>query len=286
MKAIGIIGLGLVGTALAKRLLQAGERVVGFDLAPERRQDLSALGGKASATAIDVAKECDVLLLSLPDSQVVAQVVDELGPALRPGQLLIDTSTGRPEDSAALGERLAARGVAFLDATVAGSSVQVASGEVIVMVGGNAGDYERAAPILATFAQQAFHVGPWGSGAKMKLVVNLVLGLNRAVLAEGLGFAAAMQLDLAAALEILKASPAYSTAMDIKGPKMLSGDFAPQARLSQHLKDVRLILAEGERTAATLPLSSAHRQLLEQAEAAGLGELDNSAIVRVFRPEA
>jgi 3-hydroxyisobutyrate dehydrogenase-like beta-hydroxyacid dehydrogenase len=285
VKAIGIIGLGLVGTALAERLLQAGERVLGFDVATQRRQALSAMGGTAAVAGIDVANQCDVLLLSLPDSRIVAQAVDELVPALRPGQLLVDTSTGRPEDAAALGERLAARGVAFLDATIAGSSVQVAQGDVIAMAGGDAVAFERAAPILATFAKQAFHVGPWGSGAKMKLVVNLVLGLNRAVLAEGLGLAAAMELDLAAALDILQASPAYSTAMDVKGAKMLAGDFAPQARLSQHLKDVRLILAAGERTGAALPLSTVHRQLLEQAEAAGLGELDNSAILRVFRRE-
>lgn len=285
MKRIGIIGLGLVGTALVERFLQAGQRVLGFDVASERRQALNALGGSVAATAVDVANECDVLLLSLPDSLIVAQVVDALSPVLRPGQLLIDTSTGRPEAAVALGERLAARGVAFLDATIAGSSAQVAQGEAITMVGGGAAAFERARPILASFARQAFHVGPWGSGAKMKLVVNLVLGLNRAALAEGLCFAAAMQLDLAAALDILRASPAYSTAMDVKGAKMLAGDFTPQARLSQHLKDVRLILAAGERTGAALPLSTVHHQLLEQAEAAGLGDLDNSAIFRVFRPE-
>lgn len=282
MKAIGIIGLGLVGTALAQRLLQAGQRVLGYDLTPERRQALSALGGSAATTAQEVAQNCDVLLLSLPDSRVVELVVEQLAGSLQSGRLLIDTSTGEPEDAEAMGERLAARGVAFLDATIAGSSVQVAAGEAIVMAGGDAAAFQQAEPILAAFAKQTFHVGRWGSGAKMKLVVNLVLGLNRAVLAEGLGLAAAMHLDLGAALEILKASPAYSTAMDVKGAKMLSGDFAPQARLSQHLKDVRLILAAGERTGATLPLSSVHRQLLERAEAAGLGELDNSAIARLF----
>jgi 3-hydroxyisobutyrate dehydrogenase-like beta-hydroxyacid dehydrogenase len=259
--------------------------VLGFDIALQRRQALSALGGSAAATAQEVAEKTDLLLLSLPDSRVVGQVVEQIASDLRSGQLLVDTSTGEPEDAAALGESLAARGVAFLDATIAGSSAQVAAGEATVMAGGDAEAFERAAPILATFARQAFHVGPWGSGAKMKLVVNLVLGLNRAVLAEGLGLAAAMQLDLGTALEILRVSPAYSAAMDVKGAKMLSGDFAPQARLSQHLKDVRLILAAGERTGATLPLSSVHRQLLERAEAAGLGELDNSAIARLFRRE-
>lgn len=282
MPGVGIIGLGLVGEAIARRLLQAGHEVCGFDVLAERREALHALGGRAASASQEVATRCDVLLLSLPDSRVVAQVVDELEPALRGGQWLVDTSTGRPEDAAALGARLAARGVDFLDATIAGSSAQVAQGEAIVMAGGAGDAFAAAAPILACFCRQMFHVGPWGSGARMKLVVNLVLGLNRAVLAEGLAFAAALGLDVPVALQILKASPAYCAAMDAKGAKMLAGEFSPQARLSQHLKDVRLILAAGERTGARLPLSSVHRQLLEQAEAAGLGELDNSAILRIY----
>ena len=117
----------------------------------------------------------------------------------------------------------------------------------------------------------------------MKLVLNLVLGLNRAVLAEGLEFARASGIDPWLALEILKASPAYSRAMDTKGARMLNEDFEPEARLSQHLKDVRLILASGERSGAQLPLSEAHRALLEIAESAGFGSLDNSAVIKALQ---
>jgi 3-hydroxyisobutyrate dehydrogenase-like beta-hydroxyacid dehydrogenase len=119
----------------------------------------------------------------------------------------------------------------------------------------------------------------------MKLVLNLVLGLNRAVLAEGLCYAAAAGVDPAAALEILKAGPAYSRVMDTKGQKMLAGDFTAEARLSQHLKDVRLILESGARAGASLPLSSVHRALLEKAEAAGFGAADNSAVIKAFAKE-
>jgi 3-hydroxyisobutyrate dehydrogenase-like beta-hydroxyacid dehydrogenase len=117
----------------------------------------------------------------------------------------------------------------------------------------------------------------------MKLVVNLILGLNRAVLAEGLSLAEALGLDPQRVLEILRASAAYSKVMDTKGQKMLTRDYEPQARLSQHLKDVRLILETGGRTGAALPLSLLHRELLERAEAAGLGDADNSAVIEVFR---
>jgi 3-hydroxyisobutyrate dehydrogenase-like beta-hydroxyacid dehydrogenase len=172
--------------------------------------------------------------------------------------------------------------VRFLDATIAGSSVQVSDGQVIVMVGGSEEAFRSAHKLLASFAREVFHVGPWGSGSRMKLVVNLAIGLNRAALAEALVLAKALELNPQSALAILKASPAYSTVMDTKGPKMLSGDFTPEARLSQHLKDVRLILQAAARTGVDLPLSTTHCQLLERAEASGLGELDNAAIIRAL----
>ena len=127
-----------------------------------------------------------------------------------------------------------------------------------------------------------YHVGPCGSGIRMKLVFNLVLGLNRAVLAESLAFASRYGLSSRQALEILKVGPSYSRVMDTKGPKMLRRDFEPEARLSQHLKDVRLILAAGESCGAKLPLSELHSRLLADAERLGFGAADNSAIFESF----
>jgi 3-hydroxyisobutyrate dehydrogenase-like beta-hydroxyacid dehydrogenase len=283
LRSVGLIGLGLLGSALAERLLAAGFDVLGYDLTAERRDELIATGGRMADAAVDVARACDTLVLSLPDADVVAQVIGGMQSVLHGGQLIIDTTTGAPSSSAALGAKLAGQGVGFLDATIAGSSVQVRKGQAIVMVGGETVAFDSAREVLSCFGKQVFHVGPWGSGARMKLVVNLVLGLNRAVLAEGLTLANSLGLDLPSTLAILKASPAYSTVMDTKGEKMLSGDFAPQARLSQHLKDVRLILAAGAEHSARLPLSSVHRELLEWAAATGLGELDNSAVIRAFQ---
>ena len=116
----------------------------------------------------------------------------------------------------------------------------------------------------------------------MKLVVNLVLGLNRAALAEGLALARWCDLDLGQCLRVLQAGAAYSRVMDTKGRKMIEQDFRPEARLSQHLKDVRLILALAEQVGARTPLSQLHRELLERAEAAGWGQDDNSAVIRLF----
>ncbi len=281
-RQLGMVGLGLLGTALAERFLRAGYAVVGFDLDPARGRSLASMGGTPAVSLRDVARGCERLVLSLPDTPAVERVLEEMTADLRAGMLIADTTTGDPERTAALGARLAAYGVRYLDATVAGSSEQVRAGEVVVLVGGERMAGEACADLFACFARQWFHLGPWGSGARMKLVVNLVLGLNRASLAEGLAFAHAFGLDLEETLRVLQAGPAHSRVMDSKGRKMIERDFRPQARLSQHLKDVRLILAEAERLPAKVPLSTLHRQLLETLEKSGYGAEDNSAIIRAY----
>jgi 3-hydroxyisobutyrate dehydrogenase-like beta-hydroxyacid dehydrogenase len=161
-------------------------------------------------------------------------------------------------------------------------STQVREGSAVIMVGGDQGAFSACADIFACLGCAAHHTGGPGTGAKMKLVTNVVLGLNRAALAEGLALARGLGLDAAQALTIMRQGPAYSRMMDRKGEKMLSGDFTPEARLSQHLKDVRLILACGREAGLPMPLSTAHQSILESAEAAGLGALDNSALIQVL----
>lgn len=280
-RTIGLIGVGLVGTALAERWQRGGWNVVGYDLDPTFRARVEACGSTPVSSAADVVTAADTIVLSLPTSQISSQILADLAPRL-PGKTIIDTTTGEPDAMAAMGQQLATSGVRYLDATIAGSSAQIRTGEVVVMVGGEAKTVSDCWNLFTTFAAATFHVGPWGAGAEMKLVVNLVLGLNRAVLAEGLMYARSRGIDPARALEVLQASPAFSRVMETKGAKMLSGDFSPQARLAQHHKDVRLILAAGEQAGARLPLSTLHAALLAEREAAGDSDLDNSAIIRAF----
>jgi 3-hydroxyisobutyrate dehydrogenase-like beta-hydroxyacid dehydrogenase len=202
--------------------------------------------------------------------------------SLRSGQILVDTTTGEPEQTARLGAKLAARGVQYLDAPISGSSEQTRRREATAIVGGPREPYDACRDLFDCLVKECFYAGPWGSGAKMKLISNLVLGLNRAALAEGLVFARSIGVDPANALPVLMGTMAYSRIMDTKGRKMLDGDFSVQARLSQHLKDIRLILDAAVAAGQPLPLTEAHRQLLEAAEAAGFGNADNSAIIRAF----
>jgi 3-hydroxyisobutyrate dehydrogenase-like beta-hydroxyacid dehydrogenase len=280
---VGVVGLGLMGGALAGRFLAGGRRVVGYDLRAECRERLAGMGGSVAPSARAVVEAARTVVLSLPDSAAVAAVLAEAGDSLR-GAVVVDTTTGDPDASAATGERLATEGVEYLDATLTGSSREAAAGELVVTAGGRAEAFRACEGLFRLFARRWFHVGPWGSGARAKLVVNLVLGLNRAVLAEGLGFARRCGLDPAAVLEVLRGGAAYSRVMDTKGGKMLAGDFTPEARLAQHLKDVRLILAQGGRAGACLPLSAAHERLLAQLVHDGFGESDNSSVIRAFDP--
>ncbi len=284
MSTVGVIGLGLMGSALAERFRMARLRVIGFDPRDECGRRLAEIGGEPVGSVRDVFAATRTLVLSLPDSDATRSVVAEAAELVR-GATIIDTTTGDPDTAEDVGRQLAAEGADYLDATLTGSSERARAGAVIVTAGGAAEVFARAEPLFRLFAARWFHVGPWGSGARTKLVTNLVLGLNRAALAEGLAFARCCDLDLGAMLEILQSGAAYSRVMDAKGRKMIDGDFTAQAKLSQHLKDVRLILAEGDRTGATLPLSRLHESLLAGLTDRALGDWDNSCVFRAFEGE-
>ncbi|MCY2962182.1 MAG: NAD(P)-dependent oxidoreductase [Planctomycetota bacterium] len=281
-RSTGLIGIGLMGQVIAGRLLDAGWDVMGWDVAPQQNDALRILGGTVARDSCDVFLRCDRIILSLPTHESVAQVVHETSTAQRAGQVLIDTSTGDPDAAVSLGESLATRHIEYLDATVSGSSAQLRERQAVFLVGATPAGFSACQDLFETLADKVYHTGPVGTGARMKLVTNLVLGLNRAALAEGLCFARTLGLDLEQTLRMLRESMAYSRIMDTKGEKMLRGDFTPQARLSQHLKDVRLMLRAAESAQTALPLTETHRQLLERAETLGLGELDNSAIIQAI----
>lgn len=280
---VGLIGIGLLGSAIAERLLDAGCDVRGFDVSQERRNWLEAKGGHGCPDAAQLLGNCETVLLSLPDSQVVQQVLSQHRAFLRERQSVIDTTTGDPDQMIAVSRFLGELGTAYIEATVAGSSEQLRAGKATLFVGGDDLAVARVEPVLSAIAPNRFHLGPVGSASRFKLVHNLILGLNRAALAEGLAFAESLGIGAGRALDVLRQTPAASGVMATKGPKMTTRNYAPQARLAQHLKDVRLILAAAGDHGLDTPLSDAHRRLLEEAVSLGWGEADNSAVIEVYR---
>ncbi len=285
-ETIGLIGIGLVGSVLADKLLAANYPVIGYDIDPAACDRFSQRGGRITDCPAKVAGAAKTLLLSLPDTGIVRQVVE--GPA---GVLnapntpayIIDTTTGDPTETAELAARLNEKGIAYLDATISGASSQIRNGQALFMVGGDRKIFGAVEPVLRLFSDRVFYVGPSGSGAKSKLATNLILGLNRLVLAEGLVFAENLGLDLRTFMEILRVSPAYSGAVDVKGEKLLRNDFTPDSRIRQHFKDVTLILKYADESGQDLPLSRVHLDILTQTIAAGEGDLDTCAVIKEIR---
>jgi 3-hydroxyisobutyrate dehydrogenase-like beta-hydroxyacid dehydrogenase len=280
LEPVGLVGTGLFGTALAERLLADGFPLVVYNRTRSKAEPLVDRGATWSDNPL---ASCKRVIFSLFTSEQVEQVFEQMNSRPLGGRIVVDTSTSDPQQTIALGTRLASYGVKYLEAPFSGSSEQTRNRQSTAFVAGAAEPFKDCQDLWNCLAAKTFFVGKWGNAAKMKLVTNLVLGLNRLALAEGLVFANAAGIEMEDALQALLNSPAYSRTMDAKGPKMVRGEFAPQARLSQHIKDVRLMLEEAERAGISLPLSGVHLELLEQAEAVGPGELDNSAIIRVIQ---
>ena len=286
--SIGLIGIGLVGTVLAKHFLANGLEVIGCDVDSERLDCLKRMGGSCAECPAEVAEKVKHVVLSLPDTAIVREVIEGVNgilSAARKPSYIIDTTTGDPDDIAVLAEKLAESQISLLDSTISGASSQLEKREAVFMVGGEPAAYEACAGLLRLPAEEVFYIGPSGCGSKAKLATNLVLGLNRLVLAEGMVFAEKLGLPLDTFLKLLKVSPAYSAAVDVKGDKMLNNDFEPVSRIRQHHKDVSLILKHAKRHNQHLPLSNVHLEIMEKAIAAGDGELDTSAVIKEIRRE-
>lgn len=285
-KTIGFVGLGLMGSGMARNLVKAGFRVIGYDLDSGKVAAFTAAGGKKSEDPGTMAANVDVIVLSLPNSNVVNQVVHEtlrLKETGRENLILIDTTTADPGMSKALAEQLQSKGITMLDATISGTSKMCAEKNITLMVGGDKGIFQECENIFSALAVQTFYLGPNGSGALMKLIVNLVLGLNRMVLAEGLSLGKNAGVDTEQMLNVLKNSAAYSKAIDMKGLKMTTADFLPaEGKLAFHLKDVRLMLDLSRQLDFPLPLCCLHAQALTSLVAKGRGEWDNAAIMSFY----
>lgn len=282
-ESIGFIGLGLLGSALTGRLMNAGYSVTGYDLEENARKRFLEAGGKTVESIPELLDGTRKVILCLPNSNISFSVSREILSCDSLPEMIIDTTTGDPSDVEQIAVNFASHNVTYLDATVGGSSEQAKSGEIILMIGGDKKVFEECEDLWKAWTDQYFYMGDSGSGSRMKLVMNLVLGLNRAVLAEGLCFADGLGISKESALGILKSSPAFSEVMMTKGEKMVQDDFEPQAKLSQHLKDVRLINQISTEKHRKTPLSELHELILTQLVEEGLGDLDNSAVIKYFR---
>jgi putative dehydrogenase len=284
IRQIGIAGLGLLGSALAHRLIASGFTPKGYDPDAAKVAALAQAGG--TAATLDEIARCDVVLLAVFDTNQVEDVVgNALLPALNPGtpKIVLCASTCDPDRIAALVEKVAPLGLSMIETPVSGSSGQVRNGDGVGLLGGNRDIIDSVADIIDAIYPKWFYMGPAGNGGRAKLAINHLLGLNRLVLAEGLVFAERLGLDPKSFLDVARQSAAYSQVMDIKGPKMVSGDYTPQGFIHQSLKDFKLIVEQGGKRGQEMPLASLNAEVLQACLARGEGERDNSAVIEEIR---
>ncbi len=282
---IGIVGLGLVGSALGARLRAAGFQTIGFDLQRAACNAFHAAGGVLAESPQALGAQVSQVILALFDSRDVNAVLSDPDGVLASGGVthILDCSTGTPAVSAELAARLSTRNFAFIEAPLSGSSAQIAQGQATLLLGGETIAIAQCTALLQAITDRRIHVGVPGMAGRAKLATNLVLGLNRAALAEGFAFAESLGIARADFLALVLATPASSQAAVSKGALMVTEDFTPQSRIRQHLKDVELMLTLAEQNNLSLPLSEVHAQLMQQAVAAGDGDLDNAAIIKQWR---
>jgi 3-hydroxyisobutyrate dehydrogenase-like beta-hydroxyacid dehydrogenase len=270
-----------MGEVYARRLIATGFGVIGFDIDPARNEQLKQIGGRAGTLA-DIARQCDPIVLAVFSTEQVEEVVERALVPAAAGKIVICTSTCDPDRIAELGARVAAQ-IRFLEAPVSGTSAQVRQSDDIGLIGGDVDVAQIAAPVLDALFPKRFHIGQIGDGGRAKLAINLILGLNRLALAEGMVFAARLDLDPAAFLQVARASAAASQVMDTKGPKMVAGDFTAEGRVRQTLKDARLMIEQAAKVGQELPLLAVHTAVLEACIRHGDGEMDNSIVIEEIR---
>src|SRR6266508_997662 len=288
MTTVAIVGTGRMGSAMARALTYAGHDVVVQNRSPERAATLATeIGAQSMTTPAEAAAAADVTITMLADDAAVRTVFD--GPdglvaGAHPGAVLVDMSTVLPDTIRSVAEAVRVTGAGILDAPVSGSVGLAETGELTLMVGGNAADLERARPALESLARMIFHLGPLGTGAVMKLAVNTVIfGLNGA-LAEGLVLAEAAGVDRSLAYDVLAASAAGAPFVAYKRAAFLEPDDTPVAfALELAAKDLRLISAMADSVGQPLPQTGTNLELIRSAAAGGRADRDFATVANELR---
>jgi 3-hydroxyisobutyrate dehydrogenase-like beta-hydroxyacid dehydrogenase len=279
MAKLAFVGLGLMGTPMASRLLEAGHDLTVWNRTTEKTRPLAEQGASVASTPAQAAAGVEAVITMVANQRALEQVVlgpDGLAAALAPGQLLIDMSTVGPDAVRSVAARLP-HGVRMVDAPVRGSVPEATAGRLAIYVGADRPDFERVQPILAVLGTP-HRVGGLGAGAAAKVANNSTLGAAIAAFGEALALGDALGLDRSALLDVLADSPIGST-VRAKRANVESGTWPPNFKLTLALKDLRLVNDIADRAGRRLGVASASRAWLEQAAEASAGDLDFSAVI-------
>ncbi|MGY1692387.1 NAD(P)-dependent oxidoreductase [Geodermatophilus sp. SYSU D01105] len=283
MTTVGMVGLGIMGSAMAGHLLARGHAVVGYDVDPGRVRDLVAAGGTAAASAGEVAAAADLVLTSLPTADAAREVVAELADAGRAGLVVAETSTLPHEVKEACRRRLADAGGVLLDCPLSGTGAQALERDVVVLGSGDEAGFERIRPVLEAVARSVRYLGPFGSGSTMKLVANLLVAVHNAATAEAFALGEAAGLDPQQLYDTIRDGAGNSVVFEKRGRLMVDRTYEPAtAKVSMFVKDVGVIAEFADRLGLDTPVLAAVRPLYDRAVELGLASADAAALLEVL----
>jgi 2-hydroxymethylglutarate dehydrogenase len=285
IKKIAVIGLGLMGTPLATLLLKAGYEVTGFDIVERQMTDLTPLGMKPAKSPKDASVEADLILLSLPNWDIVRDAVEGQDGVLKgaeKGKIIVDMGTSPPGKTAAMAKVLAKRGIDWMDVPISGSSAQAKVGNMVFMAGGKREVFEKIKPVLDKIGKKTVYAGKNGNGAMLKLVVNHILYLNQAAAIEGLTLGMKAGLDPDIMFDAITSGAASSDLIMARGKEMLADRFEPKGPVSVAVKDMGLILESARELGVMLPVGGLYQQLLLQAQYQGWDRKDATVVMKIY----
>ncbi|GAC1417605.1 MAG: NAD(P)-dependent oxidoreductase [Candidatus Velthaea sp.] len=281
-----MIGLGSMGSGMARSLLRGGWDVRGVELSPQRAAQLAAEGVNVVPSAAEAAREAKAVVISVVDAAQTEAVL--FGPdgaleSLARGAVVIATSTVPAAFAESLGARLLERGIHTIDAPVSGGAAKAQTGELSVMASGTAEAFAVAIPVLDTIATTVYRLGDRaGIGSRMKMVNQLLAGVHIAAACEAITFAIRMGVDPAIAYDVITHSAGNSWMFENRIPHVLEGDYTPRSAIDIFVKDLGIVLDQGRAAKFPLPISAAAHQLYITASAMGFGREDDASIARVF----
>ena len=283
MASVGVIGLGIMGSAMAANLLKAGFQVIGYDLVAARRREFTRAGGRAALGSRDVRRRTDVIVCSLPSATALLQVSAELAAGRRGAAIVIETSTLPIAVKETARMLLAAAGVTLLDCPLSGTGAQARVKDVIVYASGPRAAFRRIVPVLEGFSRGHYYAGAFGSGSKLKFVANLLVAIHNVAAAEALVLAMKAGLDPALTLEAIADGAGSSRMLQVRGPMMVRGNYKnPTMKLKVWQKDMAIIADFAREVGAPTPLFLATAPVYTAAVAMGREAEDTGAVCAVL----
>ncbi len=280
---VGIIGLGIMGSAMSANLVGAGFSTLGYDVLARRRNDLVRIGGRAARSVRDLARRTAIVITSLPSSAALLEVAAELGATMQPEQIVVETSTLPIATKEQARKSLAMRGITLLDCPLSGTGAQARTKDLVVYASGQRRAYRRCIPVFEGFARANFFLGPFGAGSKMKFLANLLVAIHNVSTAEAIVLGLKAGLDPATMVKVLGAGAGSSRMLQIRGPMMVRNDYRDATmKVSVWQKDMRIIAEFARELDCPTPLFAATTSIYNAAMAQGFAEADTASVCAVL----